>query len=125
MPKRSSLTRLALAMVPVVSVAAFTASPADARSLRHHWHGGHYAHGGYYHGHYRGGGSAVAAGIAGLAIGTMIGAASSPTYYDPYYSRVYVAPPPVYAYPRTYYEVAPDYGYRRDPSEPIRANPYH
>ncbi|HWA21517.1 MAG TPA: hypothetical protein VG735_03870 [Caulobacterales bacterium] len=94
------MKKLIAGALAAVTMAAVTIPTADARPYRD---GGRY----YSYGHrYNGHGDAVAAGIAGLAIGAIIGSASSqPRYYDT--PRGYYAPPP-----RAYYE--PRYCSTRD-----------
>lgn len=90
------MKKLIAAGVAAATMAAATIPAAEARPYRDRYHYGHRHHNG----------DAVAAGIAGLAIGAIIGsAASRPRYYEP--PRGYYAPPP----PR-YYE--PRYCSTRD-----------
>lgn len=94
------MKKLIAGALAAVTMAAVTIPTADARPYRD---GGRYYSYGNNHRH---NGDAVAAGIAGLAIGAIIGSASSqPRYYDA--PRGYYAPPP-----RVYYE--PRYCSTRD-----------
>ena len=80
------------------------ASTASARDWDHHYHGGN-------------GGAALAAGIAGLAVGAALASSSDHGYYgDRYYSGGYYAPQPAYAYAPApaYYEGPVSYSYYRN-----------
>jgi hypothetical protein len=82
---RKALTA-AIAAITLGGAVCATAAPAEAQ----HYRGGYH---GYYGGHYRhgNGGAAVAAGIAGLAIGAAL-ASDHPRYYgysQPYYGGYY------------------------------------
>jgi hypothetical protein len=104
------LLTAAVAALTLGGAMAATTAPADARPYG--WHGGGY-HGGYhYYGHGVNPGVAVAAGIAGLAVGAAL-ASPRPAYngyyggydgYDGYYA-------PSYAYPSSgyYYYSEPSY----------------
>ena len=109
---RKFLTALAATAVLSTGSLGLGTATASARSWGHHYGGGHYYHGGghYYRGggHWHGGGAALGAGIAGLALGTIVGGAlASPGYYEEpgyYYrpvpvQRVY----PVRRYAPSYY----------------------
>ncbi|HEX3888936.1 MAG TPA: hypothetical protein VHW05_15690 [Phenylobacterium sp.] len=81
---------LTAALAALTLGGAITATAATGAEARPYGHGG-----GHYYGHgYRGGGGAVAAGIAGLAIGAAI---AGPHYYGGYYG------PGPYAYGPGYY----------------------
>ena len=85
----------------VLSLAAAMALPTGGVSIAqadHRWHGGGVHH---HHYHYRGsGGSALAAGVFGLAAGAVIGSAvAQPRVYAPPPRVVYVEPAPVYYAP--------------------------
>jgi hypothetical protein len=92
----------ALAAVTLLGATAFVA-PAEARP---HGYGGEYR-GGYNNGyrwdghHYRDrSGAIIAAGVAGLAIGAIIGSSSQPRYASPPAYGYYGPPPPRYYQPR-------------------------
>jgi hypothetical protein len=95
------MKKLFAGALAAVTMAAVTIPTADARPYR----GDRYYD--YGHRHHRGNGDALAAGVAGLAIGAIIGSAVSQPrgYYEP--RRDYYAPPP-----RAYYE--PRYCSARD-----------
>jgi hypothetical protein len=96
----------ALAALTLGGAIAATAAPADARP--HGWGGGHYYGGGYrYYGHHgSGAGTAIAAGVAGLALGAALAGNSGHSYYrGGYYDRGY--------YGGGYYGY-PAYGYYDD-----------
>ncbi len=99
-------------IIPLMVAAALAVpllTPAPAQAW---WRGGYgggyggFGHGYYGHGYggygYRGYG--VGAGIAGFALGTVLGAGLAAPYYAP--PPVYYAPPPVY------YAPPPGYYYR-------------
>lgn len=124
--------RMALlgAMVGVLATGAIMipATTAEAgwrgRGYYGGWHGGYYP--GYYG--YRGynSGAAVAAGVAGLAAGAIIGSAlTQPRYYAP--PPVYYAPAPTYyATPGTYYAYPTARGLEPyDPSLPAPSGSYY
>lgn len=82
---KKTLTAALAALTLGGAITATAATGAEARP---------YGHGGHYYGHGYGGGGAVAAGIAGLAIGAAI---AGPHYYGGYYG------PGPYAYGPGYY----------------------
>ena len=91
----TSVSRLAAAALAAgMALPAAGASPAQAD---HRWHGG----GVHYHYYYRGsGGSALTAGLFGLAAGAVIGrAVAQPRVYAPPPRVVYVQPAPVHYAP--------------------------
>ncbi len=96
------MKRLITGALAAVTMAAVTIPTADARPYRGDRHYSYDRH------HHRGNNNALAAGVAGLAIGAIIGSAASQPrgYYEP--RRSYYAPPP----PRVYYE--PRYCSTRD-----------
>lgn len=82
------------------------------------WYGGYYP--GYYGYRSYNSGAAVAAGVAGLAAGAIIGSAlSQPTYYAP--PPVYYASPPAVVYAPAPVYAAPPY----DPSLPAPSGTYY
>lgn len=87
------MKKLIAGALAAITMAAVTIPTADARPYRDNRYYG-------YNNHRHGNDDAVAAGIAGLAIGAIIGsAASQPRYYER--PRTYYAPPPpVYYEPR-------------------------
>lgn len=81
----------AIAAITLGGAVSATATAADARGWEHH---------GYYrHGYGYGGGAALVAGVAGLAIGAAL-ASDHPHYYRSYYGPAYYGPayygPPAY-----------------------------
>jgi hypothetical protein len=94
----------ALAALTFGGAALAVAAPADAQ--RYHG-GGYYGHG--YYGHRGNGGTAVAAGVVGLALGAALASNSNHSYaYNRggYYDRGYYEPAYGYGYgyaPRTCY----------------------
>lgn len=102
--RKAALSGVVIAII-AAGATALPVTSAEAGWRGHGWHGGW--HGGYYprygwYGH-RGydRGAAVAAGVAGLAAGAIIGSAlSQPRYY-------YAPPPAYYAPPQTYYYAPP------------------
>jgi hypothetical protein len=80
---RKTLTAALAALTLGGAISATAVTSAEARPYAHAYYGGHYHHGN--------GGAAVAAGIAGLAIGAAI---ASPHYYGggPYYGPAYYGP---------------------------------
>lgn len=69
------------------------------------------------------GGEALAAGIAGLAVGAIIAGASKPRYVDPYYGGGYYAPAPR-RHVRYYRDYEPRY-YRPAPPRYYQPAPRH
>jgi hypothetical protein len=130
------MTRSAL-LAAVALATALLPAVAEARDDRRGgyygghggYYGGHGGHGGHYdrghdrHRRHDNDGDELAAGVIGLAIGTVLGAAIAnsnepryapppPRYYTPppaYYNPppAYYAPPPVYTPPPRYYANAP------------------
>src|SRR3954464_7377585 len=89
------------AVAALIGGSLATTSGAEARPYRYYAKPGYYgAYAypcyGYYRGHRRNAGAAVAAGVAGALIGGAIASSAAPAY---------AYPPPAYAYP------APAYGY--------------
>jgi BA14K-like protein len=90
------LSGLALAAAVAAGVLAPSGNASAGDYYRHHYHGGYYNNGG----------AALAAGVAGVILGTAL---ATPRYYvQP--APVYVEPAPVYVAPRrVYVEPAPVY----------------
>ena len=93
---RSAILGVAVAATTLSVIPAAQADDHGRRHYRHHHHPGH------------SGGDALAAGIAGLAVGAIVGGVLS----QPTHAR------PVYVAPRTYYRPAPVYRYSLEPWSP-------
>jgi hypothetical protein len=82
--KMKKILTAAIAAITLGGAVCATATPASAQRWEGH-RGGHYGNGG----------AAVAAGIAGLAIGAAL-ASDHPHYYRSYYGGPYYGPPAYY-----------------------------
>ena len=86
------------------------------------WHGGWYGGWGGYGGYgYYGPGAAIASGLLGLAVGSVIGGVLAPPYYYAP-SPVYYAPPPVYYPPPPTVYSAPPGAYYPAPYPPAASS---
>ncbi|MDX2232985.1 MAG: hypothetical protein NW200_00675 [Hyphomonadaceae bacterium] len=109
------MIRVHSALLSVLALGAFTLAPAVAEARDHGRHGyydrGHYGRGYHDRGrHHDDDNDALAAGVVGLALGAVLGAAIA----SPPAPRHYAPPPPAYYPPAPAYYPPPAYhgGYR-------------
>jgi hypothetical protein len=113
------LISAALAAVTFAGAVAATAAPAQARDHGGGYYGGGYYQGGGYHRHGDNTGTAVAAGVVGLALGAALASSGN---HGGYYAR-----PAAYGYydgPRYGYYDEPRYRYRTCESTERVWDPY-